>query len=149
MIKPFISREVKQIKQMIKDQWGAEPELHYHFLKSAKGRIHIVTKDIEHIDFRQLRVDTMGLYFGELRKDQLRLSIEGSQLIGPTATKNVVDITKDEVVLWLTGNNLEKEGPWENFVIVKHQDDFFGTGRYHEGIITNFVPKSRRLQVVH
>lgn len=133
--------------RLIKNSWGAELKLDYVFLRSDKDKLHIVNREIERIDFSKLRVNSMGLYIGELKNNQLRLTIEGSQLIGPLSTKNVVDISKDQLKEWLKGNEIESE-EGEGFVIVRHENDYFGCGKAKEGKILNYVPKTRRLNMI-
>ena len=85
-------KEIKKIMQLIEKQWNAKLKLGYAFLKTEKGKIYIVNEDISKLDLSKLRINSIGLYFGELRGDELRLSIEGSQIIGKNASKNVIVI---------------------------------------------------------
>ncbi|MBI4140217.1 hypothetical protein HY485_00100, partial [Candidatus Woesearchaeota archaeon] len=100
---------------------------------------------VDQIDFSKLRINSIGLYFAEFRNNELRLSIEGSQIIGPKATKNVVELNNDELKQWLRGEDLEKECDENGFVIIKHGNDYLGCGKIKEGKVLNFVPKARRL----
>ena len=84
------------------------------------------------------------MYLGELRNGELRLSIEGSQIIGKGSDKNIADI--EDTRAWLRGEDLELVGDYSGFVIIRHNKDFLGCGRYKEGKILNFVPKARRLK---
>ncbi len=144
------SRELKEFFKLIEKQYGKVPEL---FEKLAfirgKERIHIITRDIDAIDMKNLRINSMGLYIAEVKNGQLRLSIEGSQLIGPSATKNVCELDKEQLKEWFKGNDLKAEGAYEGFVILKHGKDYIGSGKYKEGLIMNYVPKARRLLEVH
>jgi NOL1/NOP2/fmu family ribosome biogenesis protein len=144
------SRELKQFFKMIEEQYGKVPEI---FEKLAfirgKERIYVINRDIEKVDLKNIRVNSMGLYIAELKNDQLRVSIEGSQLIGPTAKKNVCELTKDQLRQWFMGQDIDVDGSYEGFVILKHGQDYVGSGKFKEGIILNFVPKARRLLEVH
>ncbi len=144
------SRELKVFFKMIEQQYGKIPEL---FDKAAfirgKEKIHIVTRDIEKIELKNLRINSIGLYIAEVKNEQLRLSIEGSQLIGPSATKNVCEIDDEQMKKWFKGEDLKVSEEYEGFVILKHNNDYVGSGKYKEGYILNFVPKARRLLEVH
>jgi NOL1/NOP2/fmu family ribosome biogenesis protein len=140
------SKEVKQLYQIIENQWGIRPTLDYAFLKSDE-RIYLISKDIKNINLNLLKVNSMGLYIGELNRNQLRLSVEGSQLLGPFAQKNVVDISKLQLAKWLRGEEIECDAK-NAFVIVKHGEDYFGCGKAKDGRILNYVPKTRRLEVI-
>jgi NOL1/NOP2/fmu family ribosome biogenesis protein len=144
------SKELKQFFKMIEEQYGKVPEI---FEKLAfirgKERIYVINRDIEKVDIKNLKVNSMGLYIAELKNDQLRVSIEGSQLIGPTAKKNVCELTKDQLRQWFMGQDIDVDGSYEGFVILKHGNDYVGSGKFKEGMILNFVPKARRLLEVH
>ena len=94
----------------------------------------------------KLRINSLGLYFGQIRNG-LRLSIEASQIVGPAAKKNFVSLTEKQAREWFKGEDIEVKGDFSGFVIVKCNNDFLGTGRFKEGKVLNFVPKSRRLKV--
>lgn len=142
------SKELKPILALLKEQWGFEQTLNYAFILSDKERIYIINRAVEMIDFSKLRINSLGLYFAEFRNNELRLSIEGAQLIGTHATKNVVEINHDELKQWLRGEDLEKQSDVQGFVIIKYGNDFLGCGKIKEGKLLNFVPKARRLMTI-
>ena len=144
------SREVKVFFKLIEKQYGAVPDgfKAFAFLK-GKDKIHVVTKDVDKIDFTKLRINSMGLYIAEVKKEQIRLSIEGSQLIGPSAKKNVCTLTREQLKLWFTGNDVPVKEEYDGFVILKHGNDYVGSGKYKEGMIHNYVPKALRLIEMH
>jgi NOL1/NOP2/fmu family ribosome biogenesis protein len=144
-LRALSARDLKPILSHIKEQWGAEIDLPVAWYQSTKNDLFVVSKDITKIDARKLRINSVGLYIGELKKGLLRLNIEGSQLIGPKATKNVVELNDNEMRAWLRGEDLDKEVSADGYVIIKHGDDFAGCGRIKEKKILNFVPKARRL----
>ncbi len=144
------SRELKEFFRLIENQYGAVPEL---FKTTAfihgKERIYLVARDIEAINMKNIRVNSIGLYIAELKNEQLRLSIEGSQIIGPIAKKNVYELNREQLKQWLQGQNLTIDGSYDGFVILKYENDYVGSGKYKEGSILNFVPKARRLLEMH
>ncbi len=143
------SKEVRAIAELVKQQWGAdlsELSAGCGFLEGKDGDIFLISRDIEKLDLQQLRINSLGLYFGQLRNDELRLSIEGSQLVGKSAAKNVVEIGDEQLRHWLGGNDLEMNLDGSSgYLIIKHKSDFLGCGKYKEGKILNFVPKARRV----
>ncbi len=148
-LKILNSKESKEILSIIDAQWGFEGKLDYAFLVNTKNRIFIINREVGRVDFSSLRINSMGLYFGELKDGVLRLTIEGSQVVGPHSKKNVVEITDDELQKWLRGVDLVKDCEGcRGFVIVRHGTDYIGCGRYSNGMITNFVPKTRRINSV-
>jgi len=143
------SKETKEILKLIEEQWGAKLKLDYTFAKNSKNRVFIVNKDINKIDFSKLRINSVGMYFCDL-ENEIRLSIEGSQIIGPKAVKNVVEINEEQTKQWLKGEDLEIEdkGNYRRFVIIKHENDFLGSGKFKDNRILNYVSKSRRINAI-
>ncbi|MBI2133550.1 hypothetical protein HYU11_02610 [Candidatus Woesearchaeota archaeon] len=145
-LKILNSKQVKDIMRILHDRWGFEGRLDYAFLINNKDRIFLVSRDVGRLDFSKLRVNSMGLYFGEFKDENLRLTIEGSQIIGPGASMNVVEISRKELFAWLRGEDLLRECDSSGFVIIRSGSDFVGCGRYSNGVIKNFVPKTRRVR---
>lgn len=139
-------KDKKQLFAKIKAQWDADFKPEFAFFRNEKQKIYAVHKDIAKIDLSGARINSVGMYFGEQKKGELRLSIEGSQLIGPLAKKNIIELDGKETIAWLRGEDLEKDCDCSGFVIIKHSDDYMATGKYTaDKRILNFVPKARRL----
>lgn len=139
-------KEIKNILNLIKNQWNCDIELDYVFLISEKDKIYIVNKEISKIDLSKLRINSIGLYFGTVVEgNSLRLSIEGSQFIGPKAKKNIIELNEKEFKEWMKGIDIEKDVEEKGFVIIKYKDDFLGCGKAVDKKILNYVPKARRL----
>ena len=153
--KILTSREKKRVLQRIQEQWGCKTDEieDFIFLLTGKLDLYFATREIFDIDIKKLHLNSMGLYFADLRENAPRLSIEGSQLIGPIAKKNVIDVEEREGINWLKGSDIElKEGKQEglsDYIIVRCGEDFMGCGKYkpEEKKILNFIPKSRRLAI--
>ena len=147
-LKILNNKEIKEIYKLIKEQWGADIKLDYGFLRNNKNRIFVVSKDISRIDISGLRLNSAGMYFCEIDGKGIRLSIEGSQIVGQKATKNIAELNDEETKKWFRGENIEREGKdCKGFVILKHKKDFLGTGKYANGKILNYVGKSRRIKI--
>lgn len=145
----FLNRkEIKKILGLIKEQWGCEAKLDYVFLMNEKNKVYIVNRGIEKLKLENLRINSIGLYFGELNRGELRLTIEGSQIIGPKAKKNVLELNGDEVKEWMKGTDLDKDTGLAGFVIIKNNEDFLGTAKVKGRKILNYVPKIRRINTV-
>ena len=128
-LKILNSKEIKEILKLMEGQWGAKLKPNYAFLQNNKNRVFIINKDINKIDLSKLRINTIGIYFCEVDKVGIRLSIEGSQIVGPKATKNIVEISELQVKQWLKGEDLEIKENHSDFVIIKHKNYFLGTGK--------------------
>ena len=144
-LKILNSREIKEIYSLIEKQWGAKLKLDCAFLKNNKNRVFIVNRGISKINIEKLRINSIGMYFCEADKIGIRLSIEGSQIVGPKATKNIAEITEEQAKKWLKGEDLEIKGDYSGFIILKNNGDFLGAGRHKDGKILNYVAKERRI----
>ncbi len=148
-LKILNNKEIKKIYELIEKQWNIKIKLNYGFLRNNKNRIFLISKDISKIDLSKLRLNSVGMYFCEIDDKGIRLSIEGSQIVGPKAEKNIIELNEDEVKKWFKGEDLEKEcKDCKGFVILKNKNDFLGTGKYTNGRILNYVGKTRRISAI-
>jgi len=85
-----------------------------------------------------------GLYFGTLERDGFRLSVEGSHLVGRLATRGVVELTREQALRWMLGEDVEAEVE-DGYVILRYAGYFLGCGRARGGVVKNFLSASRRL----
>jgi NOL1/NOP2/fmu family ribosome biogenesis protein len=156
-LKILNSKEVKRIRELLEQQYGYAGKLDVVFMLSEKKeRIYIFTKDLANVDLSKLRIDTMGLYFGTFFEDKLRLTIEGTQILGNSCTKNIVELNKKEMQTWLQGeklllSQLEKTPEVEEraFVIMKYGNDFLGCGKIGGDLILNYIPKTRYIHALY
>lgn len=159
-IKVLNKKAVKETLSLIKKQWDADIKLDYSFLQNKEGKIFIINKEFAEFPLEKLRINNIGLYFAQLPKDGIRLSIEGSQLIGPKAKKNVIELNKEQIKQWLKGEEPKTQEKSETYVLIKYKNDFYGTGKIKplqvmpkttsfraEKHILNFIPKGRRLKI--
>ena len=144
------SREIKRIKELLFTQFGFSGELPYVFLKNNKEKLFIIHRNMEQVEMEHLRVDAIGLYFGTLEEDTIRLSIEGSQIIGPHAKKNIIRLDDTQFEAYIKGQDVElnEESPAEIYII-QHGTDFPGCCKIAGKKLTPFIPKSRRLKVLN
>ncbi len=145
-LKILNKKQIKELLALIKQQWNASIDLNYAFLKDNDDKIFIINKEFAELDLTKLRINNIGLYFAQKMIDGLRLSIEGSQIIGPKAKKNILELNKKQTKEWFQGNDIEVKTEMQNYVILKHESDFLGTGKIKENKILNYIPKSRRLK---
>ena len=145
-------QQVKEIERIIEKNYGTKIDLMEFsvFKTSNDEKIWIASKQIFGVDLRKLVVNSIGLYLGKLkRNEKISLSTEGSQLIGKTATKNVVYLDKEGGHKFLQGMNVKPEKTVNveshNFVILRTQQEILGSSLFTEEEIKNLLPKSRRV----
>lgn len=145
-LKILNNKEIKEIYELIESQWGAKIRLDYGFLRNNKNRVFLISRDISKIDTSKLRLNSAGMYFCEIDAKGIRLSIEGSQIVGLAATRNIVELNQEEARQWFKGDDLSKEcKDCDGFIILRYKGDFLGNGRYVKGKILNYLGKTRRV----
>ena len=152
-LQPIRRREVSELLENLKKQYDNNHIStlidEYSFFISPKNKVYIVTNMIREIPFENLRINNTGLYFCELNPGGVRLSIEGSQMIGKHATKNILVVDDETAVKWLRGEDLVHAESSEGFILVKNNSDFLGCTKFRDGKLLNFTPKARRIQSVN
>jgi NOL1/NOP2/fmu family ribosome biogenesis protein len=145
-LKVLNSREKKLVNERIYSQWGCGLDKQLVWLLSSKDRLYVAHPGVGSVGFNRLKVDKVGLYVATVDDKGVRLSIEGSQLIGPAAVKNVVDVSDDALRQWFRGEDIAVEtGGCSGPVILRRGRDFVGCGKVTGKGVLNFIPKARRI----
>ncbi|MBU1975433.1 MAG: hypothetical protein KKG59_03440 [Nanoarchaeota archaeon] len=151
-LKILNSKEAKKIYSQLDDQFGFSKKLDCTFLVNTKRKVYMVSKDIGNIDMDNLRIDSIGLYFGTIYDDGFRVTIEGSQIIGPDSTKNILKLEEENLSNYIKGMDLDiEDGEYgaPGYYLISNGKDFFGCAKVTTNKIMNFVSKARRLRVVN
>ncbi len=140
------SKEQKQIWRMVEVQWGIAQKPDGVLLRNNKNNIFLVNRDIEKALDQNLRIDAAGLYILEQpNPNEMRLSVEGTQLLGSHATKNIIDLDERNAREWLKGRNVETKIVTKEFQIVRHKNNYMGCGKLSGKELRNYMPKTRRI----
>ncbi|MGM5482351.1 MAG: methyltransferase RsmF C-terminal domain-like protein [Nanobdellota archaeon] len=142
------NKKIKRINKVLTEQYGLKEDFlksYALFLKKKDNSIKLITRDVVKINDHKINIDSMGLRIGKEIADGILLSIEGSQIMGPFCSKNIVQISREDAKLWLKGNDIHTQYE-QGFVILKYENDFLGTGKVKANRIINNVPKTRRLK---
>lgn len=142
------SRAKKNLLQTLNTQFGISELPTLVYLQNNKEKVYVVNRDIEYFPLNNYRIDRMGLYIGKWFSDGFRPSLDGSMLLGPLATKNVIEIDKEQKHTWLKGFTLKFDLP-DGFYFVKYNNDFLSSGKLKNKEIQNSISKERRLKVVN
>jgi NOL1/NOP2/fmu family ribosome biogenesis protein len=149
-LKSLNRKEATRFLEQISKEYGCDAEAlminDYTFFMSEANKIFIIKNSIKEVNLNNLRINSLGLYFCEINHGQIRLSMEGSLMIGKIATKNILEVDGVMAREWLKGYDLEIDQKFDGFIIIKHGDDYMGCGRYKEGRILNYVSKPRRVK---
>jgi NOL1/NOP2/fmu family ribosome biogenesis protein len=153
------SKEKRELKKKLAENYDFEGEIEGFILLSTKEERVYVLSGAELLPDKfdkEARVDRAGLYIGKIISNGVLLNVEGSQIIGPLAKKNILEIDDSHLEPWLKGEDfslLEKEksllSSESGIFIVKHKDDFFGSAIIKNGSDLNQISKSRQLKNVN
>jgi len=142
-LKILNSKEKNIIFNKLKEHFGIkELRLDYVFFKNNEGKIFLLNNDVSKLDLDKLKINSLGVYFGVF-ENSFRLSIEGTQLVGDRASKNIIEL--EDPTKWLEGNDVNIESD-NGLKIVKSGRDFLGTGQLKNGVLINYIPKERRIK---
>lgn len=150
-LKILNTREKKEVFEELKSNYGFTEKLEGALFLSQKEEIFLLTGGFDVIEQgmeRELRIDKAGLYIGKIMPDGVELSVEGSQLIGPKANKNILEIDDEQLEPWVTGESLEGF-TGEGYHIVKHNNDFLGCAKIKNNQVKNLVEKNRKIKVLN
>jgi NOL1/NOP2/fmu family ribosome biogenesis protein len=103
-------REVRRINELVERAYGARfEEDGYHYFLRGKD-LYRIARDLERVDIDQVKEVFAGLYLCEVLDETVRFSIEGSQIIGPSATQRVITLERDEEWFsWLERHDISAE----------------------------------------
>jgi len=141
--------EKKEIVNRLNKQFGIK-EIPGIILRKGAERLFLFEgsfyeKQIKKLE-RILPLERIGVYFGKIQGDEVRLSIEGIHLLKDQIKKNIFELNKEEAEQWMKGQELNIQTGKKGFLVMKYQNDFLGCGKASEKKIGNFIPKSRRLK---
>ena len=125
------TRDVKRLQKLLGEQHGAAMPADVAFLQDHKNHIFLVTRDVMRVDL-----------------EQLRLSIEGSQLLGLHATKNICELDAEQVRTYFRGEEItldpSQQPEGQPFLLLKYRNDFLGAAKCKDGKLLNYLPKVHR-----
>ncbi len=146
----FLSQKEKQIIiEKLKNQFGVE-NVDGEFVMSGTERIFLYQGELNQEELDKIQkislVERIGIYFAKLINEDVKLSLDGVQIVRDKIKKNIFEINKEQAGDWMSGKEILIETGLRGFIVLKYQNDLLGCGKASEGKITNFVPKSRRLK---
>lgn len=148
-IKILNQHEKKKIEKKLNEQFGIEniPGL---IIKRGEERLFLFSGSFSEKDIEQLEkcafIERLGIYFAKIIGNEIRLSIEGSQILKDQIKKNIFTLDSKQAEEWMKGRELLIKTGKHEFLIMKYGEDFLGTGKASEEKIGNFIPKNRRLR---
>tara|TARA_Y100000034_G_scaffold29868_1_gene36388 strand:+ start:508 stop:975 length:468 start_codon:yes stop_codon:yes gene_type:complete len=150
-LKILNQKEKQEIEEKLNKQFGIK-KISEKIIMKGKGKLFLFSGSFTDNEIKKLEeiaiIEKVGVYFAKIdeRTNNIRLSIEGSQIFKNQINKNIFEIPKELVEQWMKGQELNIKIEKKGFVVMKYEDDFLGTGKASEEKISNFIPKIRRLK---
>jgi len=150
-------KEKMEIRKVIEKNYRAKIDENLDF-EIRKEKVYVFNKEQkkmhEFFKTKKVKVENLGIYFGKIKKNEkIQLSIEGSQIVGKSAKKNVLEINGyEELKKFLLGEknlkienfNVEKH----NFPIVKYKNYIICSAASLENEIKSLFPKNARKLII-
>jgi NOL1/NOP2/fmu family ribosome biogenesis protein len=141
------SNEKREIVEKLREQFGIN-KLPYLLIRTGKEKIRAFSGSLSKEEIMELgkiaRVELIGSY---LIKDEglYRLSFDAVSLLKGQISKNIIDVSDEQLAQWIRVYDLELAGP-QGVVVIRHNSDFIGCGKSNGKTIYNHIPKDRRLK---
>jgi NOL1/NOP2/fmu family ribosome biogenesis protein len=135
---------VEKILKEIRNRFGIPEEVFSNWKIVEAGDLWIMSE--EAFKFPIKNFSRKGIRLVRVYRDGYKLTTAGIQIFGKYATKNVLEISPEQVRDYLEGKDLSVGScNVENGqVIIKYGDDYLGSGLYVNGKVKNQLPKGRR-----
>ena len=150
-LKILNKKEKQEIEDKLSEQFGIK-EIPGDLFMKGKERVFLFSgsfnkKQIKKMDYFT-NIERIGIYFAKIdeRTQDIRLSLEGVEVLKNQIKKNIFEIPAELVESWMKGQELNIKTGKRGFLIMRHNDDFLGSGKASEEKIGNFIPKNRRLR---
>ncbi len=149
MLQILNKQEKQEILTELEEQFGIK-EIPGIIVKRGEERLFLFQGSFDEEKIKLLEsavpIERVGIYFAKIQEGRIRLSIDGVQLFKNQITKNIFEIDKEQAEKWMHGSELDIPTGKRDFIIIKHKNDFLGTGKASAEKVTNFIPKNRRLK---
>lgn len=150
-IKFLTQKETKDILAKLKEQFGIS-KIPGILVMPGKERIFLYTGNLSEEKINKIEerifVERAGIYFCKEELGEIRLSLEGVQLLKDQITKGIFELENaEQLEQWMTGQELPIKTGLHGVLAIKYKKDFLGCGKASENKIGNFIPKNRRLRI--
>ena len=139
-----------KLLQELETIYGIPPNVfnRYEFVvRGKRQKIWVVRSAVREFSVFDLKPVYYGMYFAKKDKTGLRLTMNGAQIFGHVATKNIVDLNRHQYLNYLSGEKITDLDPeaLQGYVLLRYKNRIFACGKATKEGILNYVPKSRQL----
>lgn len=148
-LKILSKNEKREIEKELEKQFGIK-EIPGLIVKRGTERLFLFQGEFTEKQIRDLEritiIERVGIYFAKIQNEEIRLSLEGVELLKNQITKNIFELNAEQTEQWMMGQELNIPTGKKGFLIIKSKNDFLGTGKASAEKINNFIAKNRRLK---
>ncbi len=149
-LKILNKNEKQETEKKLNNQFGIE-NISGIILRRGKEKLFLFSGSFNKQEIKNLEetvpIERIGIYFAKIvNENEIRLSIEGTQILKEQIKKNVFELNEKQAEEWMMGRELQIKTGKRGFLVMKYKDNFMGCGKASENKIGNFIPKNRRLK---
>ncbi len=137
------SRERKHFFAALKEQYGYEGSTEYLVFENGQNKFYLLNQSAAVIDWDGVRPKHAGLYVANQMHEELRLTMDGAQLLSNDCSHEKIVLTGEQQEQWMRGEDVATEQEDTPFSIVMCGEDVLGCGKIKDGYLLNYVPKGR------
>ena len=147
-MKPLTNRDKKKIQKQLNQQFGIK-KIPNMLIQFGQEKYHIFSGDLSTEELscldRTLNIENAGLDFAKKQGQEFSLTLDSLPLFKPQITKNIIELTENQTKQWLSGKDItvNTKNSWK---ILKFKEDLMGCAKATNNIITNSIPKERRIR---
>ncbi|MEM5854846.1 MAG: hypothetical protein QW472_00800 [Candidatus Aenigmatarchaeota archaeon] len=136
----------KEIEELLKKNYESDFSLENFEFFLRKDQKIFISKNLPQ---DMVKKSMYLLHFGNLKRNgKIQLSIEGSQIIGKSAKKNVAVLDEENAMRFAEGLSVSPKELINcekfNFVLVKFKEDFLGSGLLRDKV-EPYISKDRKI----
>tara|TARA_Y100000034_G_scaffold11612_2_gene12179 strand:- start:32301 stop:32768 length:468 start_codon:yes stop_codon:yes gene_type:complete len=150
-LKILNEKQKEDIEMKLNEQFGIK-EIPGEVIMMGKEKLFLFSGSFDKKQIKKMNyftnIERIGIYFAKIdeRTHDIRLSIEGVYILKDQIKKNIFNVPTQLVEEWMKGRELNIKTGKKGFIVMKHENDFLGSGKASEEKIGNFIPKNRRLK---
>jgi NOL1/NOP2/fmu family ribosome biogenesis protein len=140
-------KEVDKIKNLLLNVYGFKMPKSWLLYYLGKNKVWVLKEDFFDLTISKLNVEVMGFYLCHYERNIFRLSILGAQLVGKTATDNVLDISLKDAWNLIRGFDIDKVTNLSaTYIILRSPIGIIGVGKNHKIKVLCQIKKNRRVR---
>ena len=132
MIQVLNQKQIQEVHRSLREQFGID-KIPGRIMKLGEEKLFLFTGDAADEEIKKLEnivpVERLGVYFAKIIREDVKLSIEGSQILKEQVKKNIFELDDEQAEKWMMGQELNLKSGKKGFVVMKYEDNFLGCGK--------------------